>query len=164
MSLVSIQQSTNMEMMAIDYVGMVVTTGLSAYLLAKLLSGGSGDCQLYGGMTTALAVGVATGIGSIVAKVGHEYVIPHIPQADRWKTIESASLNAGMAGAGSLGYVALMDSDVAKADTVPSLVMPSVVRLLVTTYMTASSSHCGGDLHTRYKDLSRHCLGGSYKV
>jgi len=119
MSLVNIQQSTNMEMMAIDYAGMAVTTGLSAYLLAKLLSGGSGDRQLYGGMTTALAVGVATGVGSIVAKLGHEYVIPHIPQADRWKTIESASLNAGMAGAGALGYVALMDSDVAKADAVP---------------------------------------------
>ena len=78
--------------MAINYAGMAVTTGLSAYLLAKLLSGGSGDRQLYGGMTTASAVGVATGVGSIVAKLGHEYVIPHIPQADRWKTIESAPL------------------------------------------------------------------------
>jgi len=43
----------------------------------------------------------------------------HIPQADKWKTIESASLNAGLAGTGAWGYVALMNSDVAKADAVP---------------------------------------------
>jgi len=35
-----------------------------------------------------------------VAKAGHDYVIPHIPQADKWKTIELALLNAGMASAG----------------------------------------------------------------
>jgi len=69
-------------------------------------------------MTTAMAVGIATGVGSMVAKAGHYYVLPHIPQA-KWKTIESASLNAGMAGAGAWGYVALMDSDVAKANAVP---------------------------------------------
>jgi len=40
-------------------------------------------------------------------------------QPDKWKTIELASLNAGMAGAGAWGYVALMDSDVSKADAVP---------------------------------------------
>jgi len=55
----------------------------------------------------------------MVAKVGHDYVLPHIPQAYKWKTIESASLNAGMARAGAWGYVALMDSKVAKADAVP---------------------------------------------
>jgi len=70
-------------------------------------------------MTTATAVGIATGVGSMVAKAGHDYVLPHIPQANKWKTIESALLNAGMAGAGAWGYVALMDSDVAKADAVP---------------------------------------------
>jgi len=55
----------------------------------------------------------------MVAKASHDYVLPHIPQADKWKTIESALLNAGMASAGAWGYVALMDSDVAKADVVP---------------------------------------------
>jgi len=101
--------------MALDYVGLAATTGLSAYVLAQLLSGGSANRQLYHGMTTATAVGIATGVGSMVAKAGHDYVLPHIPQADKWKTIESASLNAG---AGAWGYVALMDSDVAKADAV----------------------------------------------
>jgi len=70
-------------------------------------------------MTTATAVGIATGVGSMVAKAGHDYVLPHIPQADKWKTIKSASLNAGMARAGAWGYVTLMDSDVAKANAVP---------------------------------------------
>jgi len=70
-------------------------------------------------MTTATAVGIETGVGSMVAKAGHDYILPHIPQADKWKTIESASLNAGMAGTGAWGYVALMDSDVAKANAVP---------------------------------------------
>jgi len=70
-------------------------------------------------MTTATAVGIATGIGSMVAKASHDYVLPHIPQADKWKTIESTSLNTGMAGAGAWGYVVLMESDVAKADAVP---------------------------------------------
>jgi len=70
-------------------------------------------------MTTATADGVATGVGSMVAKAGHDYVLPHIPQADKWKTIESALLNAGMAGVGAWGYVALMDGDVAKANAVP---------------------------------------------
>jgi len=104
---------------ALDYVGLAVTTGISAYVLAQLLAGGSANRQLYHGMNTATAVGIATGVGSMVAKASHDYVLPHIPQANKWKTIESASLNAGMAGAGAWGYVALMDSDVAKADAVP---------------------------------------------
>jgi len=105
--------------MALDYVGLATTTGLSAYVLAQLLSSGSANRQLYHGMTTATAVGIATGVGSMVAKVGHDYVLPHIPQADKWKTIESALLNAGMAGVGAWGYVVLMDSKDAKADKVP---------------------------------------------
>jgi len=105
--------------MALNYVGLAATTGLSAYVLAQLLSGGSANRQLYHGMTMATAVGIATGVESMVAKAGHDYVLPHIPQADKWKTIESASLNAGMAGAGAWGYVVLMDSKVAKADAVP---------------------------------------------
>jgi len=104
---------------ALNYVGLAATMGLSAYVLAQLLLGGSANRQLYHGMTTATAVGIATGVGSMVAKASHDYVLPHIPQADKWKTIKSASLNAGMAGAGAWGYVALMDSKVAKADTVP---------------------------------------------
>jgi len=104
---------------ALDYVGLAATTGLSAYALAQLLSGDSANRQLYYGMTMAIAVGIATGVGSMVAKAGHDYVLPHIPQADKWKMIESALLNAGMAGAGAWGYVALMDSDVVKANAVP---------------------------------------------
>jgi len=105
--------------MALNYVGLAATTGLSAYVLAQLLSGGSANRQLYHGMTMATAVGIATGVGSMVAKASHDYVLPHIPQADKWKTIKSASLNAEMAGAGAWGYVALMNSDVAKANAVP---------------------------------------------
>jgi len=104
---------------ALNYVGLAATTGLSAYVLAQLLSGGSANRQLYHGMTMATAVGIATGVGSMVAKASHDYVLPHIPQADKWKTVKSASLNAGMASTGAWGYVALMDSDVAKADAVP---------------------------------------------
>jgi len=65
--------------MALDYVGLAATTGLSAYVL---LSGGSAKRQLYHGMT--MAVGIATGVGSMVAKASHDYVIPHIPQANKW--------------------------------------------------------------------------------
>jgi len=32
---------------ALDYVGLAATTGLSAYILAQLLSGGSANRQLY---------------------------------------------------------------------------------------------------------------------
>jgi len=67
-------------------------------------------------MAMATAVGIATGVGSMVVKASHDYVLPHLPQADEWKTIELALLNAGMAGAGAWCYVALMDSDVAKAN------------------------------------------------
>jgi len=70
-------------------------------------------------MTTATVVGIATGVGSMVAKASHDYVLPHIPQADKWRTIELALFHAGMAGAGAWGYVALMDSDVAKANAFP---------------------------------------------
>jgi len=59
---------------ALDYVGLAATTGLSAYVLEQLLSGGSANRQLYHGMTTATAVGIATGVGSMVAKAGHDYV------------------------------------------------------------------------------------------
>jgi len=93
--------------MALNYVGLAATTGLSAYVLAQLLSGSSANRQLYHGMTTATAVGIATGVGSMVAKAGHDYVLPHIPQADKWNTIKSASLKAGMAGVGAWGYVAV---------------------------------------------------------
>jgi len=94
--------------MALNYVGLAATMGLSSYVLAQLLSSGSANRQLYHGMTAAMAVGIATGVGSMVAKASHDYVLPHIPQANKWKTIKSASLNAGMAGAGAWGYVALM--------------------------------------------------------
>jgi len=104
---------------ALDCVGLAATMGLSAYVLAQLLAGGSANRQFYHGMTTAMAVGIATGVGSMVAKASHDYVLPHIPQAGKWKRIESALLNAGMAGASAWGYVALMDSDVAKANAVP---------------------------------------------
>jgi len=104
---------------ALDYVGLAATTGLSAYILAQLLARGSTNRQLYHGMTMAMAVGIATGVGSMVAKASHDYVLPHIPQANKWKMIELALLNAGMAGTGAWGYVALMDSDVAKANAVP---------------------------------------------
>jgi len=66
---------------ALNYVGLAATMGLSAYVLAQLLSGGSANRQLYHGLTTATAVGIATGVGSMVAKAGHDYVLPHIPQA-----------------------------------------------------------------------------------
>jgi len=79
-------KKTKMDM-ALDYVGLAATTGLSAYVLAQLLSGGSANRQLYHGMTTATAVGIATGVGSMVAKATHDYVLPHILQADKWKTI-----------------------------------------------------------------------------
>jgi len=105
--------------MALNYVGLAATTGVSTYVLAQLLAGGSANRQLYHGMTTAMAVGIATGVGSMVAKASHDYVLPHIPQADKWKTIELALLNARMAGAGAWGYMALMDSNVAKANAVP---------------------------------------------
>jgi len=51
--------------MALDYVGLAATTGLSTYVLAQLLSGGSANRQLYHGMTMAMAVGIATGVGSM---------------------------------------------------------------------------------------------------
>jgi len=54
-----------------------------------------------------------------VAKAGHDYVLPHIPQANKRETIELALLNEGLADTGAWGYVALMDSDVAKANAVP---------------------------------------------
>jgi hypothetical protein len=104
---------------ALNYVGLAATRGLRAYVLTQLLSDGSANRQLCHGMTTATAVGIATGVGSMVAKAGHDYVLPHIPQADKWKTIESTLLDAGMACTGAWGYVALMDSDVAKANAVP---------------------------------------------
>jgi len=130
---------------ALDYVGLAAITGVSTYILAQLLMGGSANRQLYHGMTTATAVGIATGVGSMVAKASHDYVLPHIPQANKWKTIESASLNAGMAGTGAWGYVALMDSNVAKAD------MPIIGYALggevVGHYIyDASLSHSGGEV------------------
>jgi len=66
--------------MALNYVGLAATMGLSTYVLTQLL-GGSANRQLYHGMTTAMAVGIATGVGSMVAKASHDYVLPHIPQA-----------------------------------------------------------------------------------
>jgi len=54
---------------ALDYVGLAATTGLTTYFLAQLLSGGSANRQLYHGMTMATAVGIATGVGSMVAKM-----------------------------------------------------------------------------------------------
>jgi len=49
--------------MALDYVGLAATTGLSTYVLAQLIPGGSPNRQLYHDMTTAMAVGIATGGG-----------------------------------------------------------------------------------------------------
>jgi len=49
-----------------DYVGLAATTG-STYILAQLLSGGSANRQLYHGMTTAMAVGIATGVTTSIA-------------------------------------------------------------------------------------------------
>jgi len=62
--------------MSLDYVGLTATMGLSTYVLAQLLSGDSANRQLYHGMTTAMAIGIATGISSIVVKAGHRYIGP----------------------------------------------------------------------------------------
>jgi len=71
----------------------------------------------------------------------------YIPQANKWKTIELALLNAGMAGAGAWGYVALMDSDVAKGLTQSlSLAMLLEVKLWANISMMGSSSHSGGEV------------------
>jgi len=48
---------------ALNYVGLAATNGISYYVLAQLLSGGSAKQQLYHSMTTATAVGIVTGVG-----------------------------------------------------------------------------------------------------
>jgi len=67
---------------ALNYFGLAATT----------------NRQLDHGMTVATAVGIATGCAA------------HTPQADKWKTIESALLNAGMP---------VLVPGAAKADAVP---------------------------------------------
>jgi len=52
---------------ALDYVGLAATMGISTYVLAQL-AGGSANRQLYHCKTMAMAVGIATGVGSMVAK------------------------------------------------------------------------------------------------
>jgi len=34
-------------------------------------------------MMMAMAVGIETGVGSMMTKAGHDYVLPHIPQANK---------------------------------------------------------------------------------
>jgi len=53
---------------ALDYVGLAATTSLHTYVVAQLISGGNTNQQLYHGMTTATAIGIAAGAGSMVAK------------------------------------------------------------------------------------------------
>lgn len=99
-----------------EYGGAATTTGATAYLLTKLLSNSDSNKTTYGGMSIASTVGVAAAVGSVSSKLAHDYVLPHIPQSEKWQTVEAAAINATASGAGSVGYVYLMDPSLARAD------------------------------------------------
>lgn len=92
------------------------TSGTTAFLLAKLLSGGTADQSRVGSISGATAVGISAAVGSATAQLAHDYVLPHIPQPEKYATVEAAALNAAAAGIGAYGSVYLLDADAARSD------------------------------------------------
>lgn len=75
-------------------------TGVVAGAAAAYVFGESGSTTLMGvRMPTAVAIGAANGAASVAADMAHDYVLPHIPQSQKWGQIESAALGIGTAGA-----------------------------------------------------------------
>lgn len=102
-----------------DYGAAAATTGASAFLLAKVLGGQSSSNAISGGMSIATTVGLAAAAGSVISKLSHDYVLPHIPQPEKWATIEAGALNVVASGGGAIGAVYLMDPAEARADALP---------------------------------------------
>lgn len=46
-------------------------------------------------------LGIGAGIGSVAGDLAHNYVLPHIPQNQKWIGVETAAVSVGAAAAGA---------------------------------------------------------------
>jgi ABC-type sugar transport system substrate-binding protein len=90
-----------------------VTAGV-AYGTVQLLSPASAATKVKIGpinMSLGMAFPLAVGAGSLLASYTHDFVLSHIPQSERYATLESAAINAGLAGGAGAGLVYLSNTD-----------------------------------------------------
>lgn len=82
-------------------------TGALAGLAAVVLVGGDATVPLAGiQLPTSVAVGLGCAAGSVSGDLAHKYVLPHIPQNQKFAGVESVAISAGASVLGA--YVATM--------------------------------------------------------
>lgn len=90
------------------------TTAAVAFGAVKILSPASASVPVNLGpisLSIGTAFPIAVGAGSLLASYAHDFVLSHIPQSERYATLESAALNAGLAGGAGAGLVYLGNMD-----------------------------------------------------
>lgn len=67
-----------------------------------LLVPGGGSVSVLGMQVPQyVGLGIGAGIGSVAGDLAHNYVLPHIPQDQKWIGVETAAVSVGAAAAGA---------------------------------------------------------------
>src|SRR5690349_5821515 len=77
-----------------------LTAGIAGVAAAFLIPSGS---VTVAGMSVpqSIAIGIGAASGSIAGDLAHNYILPHIPQSQKYLGIESAAVSIGAAVAGA---------------------------------------------------------------
>ena len=87
-----------------DYSFKAGLAGLTMGVGSVLLFGESGGRNIYGmNIPAYIPIAVAGGVSSIAGDLAHDYVLPHIPQNEKMKNVESAGLNFATSGGAFVG-------------------------------------------------------------
>ena len=82
-------------------------TGVLAGIAASVLVGGDATVPLAGmDIPTAVALGIGCAAGSVSGDLAHKYVLPHIPQNQKFAGVESIAISTGASILGA--YVVTM--------------------------------------------------------
>lgn len=74
-----------------------ITGGIAAG--GSILLGETGPGRIFGmDVSAPVAVGLASGVGSVSADFAHQLILPYIPQSESLKNMESAALAIGVSG------------------------------------------------------------------
>ena len=87
-----------------DYGAKAGLTGATIAVGSMLLFGQTGNIKVFNMNVPAyLPIGIAGGTSSIVGDIAHDYILPHIPQVEKMKNLESAGLNFLTTGGAFVG-------------------------------------------------------------
>lgn len=87
-----------------DYGVKAGLTGATIAVGSMLLFGQTSNIKVFNmNLPAYLPIGIAGGASSIVGDIAHDYILPHIPQVEKMKNLESAGLNFLTTGGAFVG-------------------------------------------------------------